>query len=183
MRVPSFLDKRAIRPPTFARPYGPWSLSPAAKGFCLYAAMSALPPKADMCSAQADVRFVPIADIMNYAKRKTASRRSLQNPVQAIELGPESSSLPLPSPPKHPQRAEAGREERKGGGKRRRGNRVRPNRQMLRNKIADGDNIIELVVHIEKAEEGIAGLNVIADRRVDLAEHESGALDKNKKLR
>ena len=25
--------------------------------------MSALPPKADMCSAQADVRFVPIADI------------------------------------------------------------------------------------------------------------------------
>ena len=54
---------------------------------------------------------------------------------------------------------------------------------MLRNKIADGDNIIELVVHIEKAEEGIAGLNVIADRQVDLAEHESGALDKNKKLR
>ena len=26
-------------------------------------AMSALPPKADMCSAQAYVRFVPIADI------------------------------------------------------------------------------------------------------------------------
>ena len=25
--------------------------------------MSALPPKADMCSAQVDVRFVPIADI------------------------------------------------------------------------------------------------------------------------
>ena len=25
--------------------------------------MSALPPKADMCSALADVRFVPIADI------------------------------------------------------------------------------------------------------------------------
>ena len=25
--------------------------------------MSALPPKADMCSAQADVRFVPIADV------------------------------------------------------------------------------------------------------------------------
>ena len=25
--------------------------------------MSALPPKADMCSAQADVRYVPIADI------------------------------------------------------------------------------------------------------------------------
>ena len=25
--------------------------------------MSALPPKADMCSANSDVRFVPIADI------------------------------------------------------------------------------------------------------------------------
>ena len=25
--------------------------------------MSALPPKADMCSAQADVRLVPIADV------------------------------------------------------------------------------------------------------------------------
>ena len=25
--------------------------------------MCALPPKADMCSAQADVRYVPIADI------------------------------------------------------------------------------------------------------------------------
>ena len=27
--------------------------------------MSALPPKADMCSANGDVRFVPIADIGN----------------------------------------------------------------------------------------------------------------------
>ena len=31
--------------------------------------MSALPPKADMCSAPADVRFVPIADI-SYAQKK-----------------------------------------------------------------------------------------------------------------
>ena len=31
--------------------------------FCDAAGMSALPPKADICSAQADVRFVPIADI------------------------------------------------------------------------------------------------------------------------
>ena len=29
----------------------------------LLASMSALPPKADMCSATRDVRFVPIADI------------------------------------------------------------------------------------------------------------------------
>ena len=31
--------------------------------FAVQNGMSALPPKADMCSAQADVRFVPIADI------------------------------------------------------------------------------------------------------------------------
>ena len=31
--------------------------------------MSALPPKADMCSAQADVRFVPIADIVGHLQR------------------------------------------------------------------------------------------------------------------
>ena len=31
--------------------------------FAAQTVMSALPPKADMCSALADVRFVPIADI------------------------------------------------------------------------------------------------------------------------
>ena len=31
--------------------------------FCAAEAMSALPPKADMCGALANVRFVPIADI------------------------------------------------------------------------------------------------------------------------
>ena len=44
-------------------------------------AMSALPPKADMCGATRDVRFVPIADIcveLSCAKRKTAARRSLR---------------------------------------------------------------------------------------------------------
>ena len=29
--------------------------------------MSALPPKADMCSATMDVRFVPIADILQFS--------------------------------------------------------------------------------------------------------------------
>ena len=34
--------------------------------------MSALHPRADMCSAQADVRYVPIADIQEFdSKRKT----------------------------------------------------------------------------------------------------------------
>ena len=31
--------------------------------FAVQKVMSALPPKADMCSAQADVRYVPIADM------------------------------------------------------------------------------------------------------------------------
>jgi hypothetical protein len=35
--------------------------------FAMQLGMSALPPKADMCSALADVRFVPIADIADYS--------------------------------------------------------------------------------------------------------------------
>ena len=35
--------------------------------FAAQKAMSALPPKADMCGATRDVRFVPIADITSYA--------------------------------------------------------------------------------------------------------------------
>ena len=50
--------------------------------------MSALAPKADICSAQADVRFVPIADIgTNFvcslfddlSTSKTVDRRSLES--------------------------------------------------------------------------------------------------------
>ena len=40
--------------------------------------MSALPPKADICSAQTYVRFVPKA-VIEGVNRKTASRRSPQN--------------------------------------------------------------------------------------------------------
>ena len=46
--------------------------------------MSALPPKADVCGAIRDVRFVPIADIRELicANRKTASRGGLsENPA------------------------------------------------------------------------------------------------------
>ena len=38
--------------------------------------MSALPPKADMCSATRDVRFVPIADVKRY-QSKTVPLRHL----------------------------------------------------------------------------------------------------------
>jgi hypothetical protein len=37
--------------------------------FAVQKSMSALPPKADMCSATRDVRFVPIADSCSAAKR------------------------------------------------------------------------------------------------------------------
>ena len=45
--------------------------------------MSALPPKADMCSAHDDVCFVPIADIDELIRtnRKTAWRRSLHGTI------------------------------------------------------------------------------------------------------
>ena len=36
--------------------------------FAVQNAMSALPPKADMCSALAHVRFVPKADILHASK-------------------------------------------------------------------------------------------------------------------
>jgi hypothetical protein len=38
--------------------------------FCDAEAMSALPPKADMCSATRHVRFVPIADIQQFGSRQ-----------------------------------------------------------------------------------------------------------------
>ena len=44
--------------------------------FAVQNVMSALPPTADMCSAQADVRFVPIADIVSdTAQQKPPSFR------------------------------------------------------------------------------------------------------------
>jgi hypothetical protein len=36
--------------------------------------MSALPPKADMCSAQADVRFVPKADVEPFSQLRDQQR-------------------------------------------------------------------------------------------------------------
>ena len=56
--------------------------------FAVQKGMSALPPKADMCSALAHVRFVPIADIDHVshsdprAKKETACWRSLRNLVK-----------------------------------------------------------------------------------------------------
>ena len=83
--------------------------------------MSALPPKADMCGAQVDVRLVPIADIPQVirANRKTASRRSLRNPIRCFDQAADACSLPLPAPAEQTQRAEAGGEEWECGGQRR----------------------------------------------------------------
>jgi len=40
--------------------------------YAMHKGMSALPPIADMCSAQAYVRFVPIADIPPFKRRQLA---------------------------------------------------------------------------------------------------------------
>ena len=46
--------------------------------FAVQKRMSALPPKADMCSALAHVRFVPIADISQLEQKQ---KHSLKVPV------------------------------------------------------------------------------------------------------
>ena len=46
-------------------------------------AMSALPPKADMCSALADVRFVPKADIAPSAQRGQAQSKTRNSQATA----------------------------------------------------------------------------------------------------
>ena len=58
--------------------------------------MSALPPKADMCGAQGDVRFVPIADIVSdTAQQKTPALSPEGFQPQINFLG---DLLPLPAP-------------------------------------------------------------------------------------
>ena len=56
--------------------------------------MSALPLKADMCGAQAYVRFVPIADIAPLPRRTELSRTS-RNHKAASRLPPLSSFLKI----------------------------------------------------------------------------------------
>ena len=75
--------------------------------------MSALPPKADMCSAPAHVRFVPIADIRELicANRKTAARRSLRKSDQVVLITQRALLLSFSCAPNEPQCAEAGGEE------------------------------------------------------------------------
>ena len=45
--------------------------------FAAQNAMSALPPKADMCGATRDVRFVPIADIREFGSHQKKKPREL----------------------------------------------------------------------------------------------------------
>ena len=48
--------------------------------FAVQNGMSALPPKADMCVATCDVRFVPIADMRSLPQ--ASLRNTLLNPVR-----------------------------------------------------------------------------------------------------
>jgi hypothetical protein len=66
-------------------------------------AMSALPPKADMCSAQADVRFVPIADMGPVSNEPVCVRRILRGCALKTDLRsktiPPSGILPCEGRP------------------------------------------------------------------------------------
>ena len=74
--------------------------------------MSALPPKADMCSALADVRFVPMADI---GLQKERPPRAAVSPKynQVFRSGCDSG-VALPHPAAHEQTrpGKAGSEQR-----------------------------------------------------------------------
>jgi hypothetical protein len=58
-------------------------------------AMSALPPKADMCGAKADVRYGPIADMMYLGIRRPEMHPAylIQDPLCASRRGNVSSLL------------------------------------------------------------------------------------------
>ena len=71
--------------------------------------MSALPSKADMCSAHTHVRFVPKA-VIEGVNRKTASRRSPPKFILYWSRGERCFSLPAPS--KETEHAKAADEER-----------------------------------------------------------------------
>src|SRR4029077_13668366 len=60
-----------LRPPLITQSYSLCVMSALGhkRTFCDAGAMSALPPKADICSAIGDVRFVPIADIASFFER------------------------------------------------------------------------------------------------------------------
>ena len=48
--------------------------------------MSALPPKADMCSATSDVRYVPIADMRRFEPKDSRSPSLAARASRAITL-------------------------------------------------------------------------------------------------
>jgi hypothetical protein len=83
--------------------------------FAMQNSMSALPPIADMCSAQADVRFVPIADILRNKPLKQKDRLAAVSPKFNLPDWSRYQSLPLPAPAEQTQRAEAAGEEREHG--------------------------------------------------------------------
>ena len=63
-------------------------------GLAVQKAMSALPPKADMCSAAAYVRFVPIADIRHsfdhlVGAAKERGRESEAERLRSLEIDDE----------------------------------------------------------------------------------------------
>ena len=62
--------------------------------------MSALPPKADMCTARGHVCFVPIADSCTATNRKTASRGGLSEESLSLLVTRDTRNLPLDALPR-----------------------------------------------------------------------------------
>jgi hypothetical protein len=61
--------------------------------FVVQNAMSALPPKADMCGATRDVRFVPKADIQLIHSMTSSARASVRPNVSLVRIGDEVPAL------------------------------------------------------------------------------------------
>jgi hypothetical protein len=56
--------------------------TPVVEAYQISVAMSALPPKADMCGATRDVRFGPIADISNLFDHFVSAREQRRRHIK-----------------------------------------------------------------------------------------------------
>jgi hypothetical protein len=84
---------------------------------------------------QSNVRFGPKADIREliWTYRKTASRRSLRNPIRYFDqAAATAAALPLPAPAGQTQGAEAGGEEWEGG---RQGTGIKFDRNIIQSEL------------------------------------------------
>jgi hypothetical protein len=65
--------------------------------FAVQKVMSALPPKADMCGANTDVRFGPKADIRSAKRHVRHKGRPIRSPRRRVEETPLKLSVQVPA--------------------------------------------------------------------------------------